>query len=113
MKTKFQPELEAALSDVVNELESNQNVQMYKAIAKSIDTNAELNTLWSEKRIIQKELIHAKQYQLFEQQQYLTARLDTINHKLEMHPLIRAYNELHEQIVDIQKEIEEIVFSEK
>lgn len=113
MKTKFTPELEEVVDNVVAELESDSRVQMYKTIAKNIDTNAELNDLWAEKRIIQKELIHAKQYQLFEQQQHLTARLDTINHELEMHPLIRVYNELHEQIVDIQKEIEEIVFSEK
>lgn len=113
MKNKLYPELEEVLCDVVSELESDSRVQMYKTLAKSIANNEELNCLWSEKRIIQKELIQAKQYQLFEQQQQLLTRLDTIDQALATHPQIRMYNELHQQIADIQKELEEIVFSEK
>lgn len=113
LKTKLSPEIETALSHVIDEIETNPHVQMFKLLTKNIDEDEQLKHLWSEKKRIQQELIQAKQYQLFEQQKYLTLQLNAVDYELENHPLINIYNDVYVKIADIQKEIEEIVFNEK
>lgn len=105
-------ELEQTISNTVQALMRDERIAMYKKIKQLIEYDETLAMLWEQQKQIQKELVHAKTYKLTNQKQELELVLSEIEKQLQTHPLMEAYNAAYVQVVDIQNEIEEIVFGE-
>lgn len=97
---------------MIQALQEDERIQAYHLIKEGIQADVQLNALWEEQKQIQKELVHAKTYNLTQQKAKQEKELVRVEAQLSKHPLMRAYNEAYEQVIDIQSEIEEIVFSE-
>lgn len=105
-------EVEKAVNEVIEALNQDDRILMYRQVNQMIQADGSLHALWESQKEIQKELVHAKTYHLPQQKEKLEHELETIEKQLSTHPLMQAYKEAHVYIVEIQKEIEEIVFGE-
>lgn len=105
-------ELEQILLETVQALRSDERILTYHTLKKMIEEDGTLAELWENQKAIQKELVHAKAYGLEAQKAQMELELADVEKQLQNHPLMVSYQEAHAQVVEIQNEIEEIVFGE-
>ncbi|MGL4662682.1 MAG: YlbF family regulator [Culicoidibacterales bacterium] len=104
--------LDDAVLEVREALACDERIMTYKTVKHLIESDGTLQQLWEQQKSIQKELVHAKAYGLENQKNQCEHELAHIEKQLASHPLMEAYQEAYQDILDIQTEIEEIVFGE-
>lgn len=95
--------------DIINKIETNPTIIRYRKLEEVINKSNELNTQIEELKTLQKEIVHAKEYQ---KEKYLSKLESEYQAKLEnvqKHPIMAEYMDLQKKINDSLKTFTDII----
>lgn len=94
---------------IINGIKENKKIARYQELENIINNNEKISSLLNELKIIQKEIVHAKEYNKTIYLEKLENDYQELYQSIENHPIMAEYLDLQEEINAFLQEFTNII----